>query len=174
MFPAIKAPKKTTLGTLSTFHRGENKDNKDLLYSPSLSSSPHCPHLLLIFRRVEWPLLWCLQVSEECSMPGSSLVLLTCPWLYSPPVVLCYVRRLEPSSTSSCQVLFLLLMVQSYSDATLHRCISLALPLRASSSKRTHTPDKSLLTLDAFVFSSFCVSCLTSVLISNSTAEALF
>lgn len=51
--------------------------------SPTHSLSSNYSHLLCIFRPVRWPLFWCLQVSEECSMPRSSSVLLACLWLLS-------------------------------------------------------------------------------------------
>lgn len=76
LFPAtIKATQKATLGPWVLY------TEMGIKVFPLYSHSPHCSHLVLIFRPVKWPLLWCLQVSEERSAAGSSSVLLACFWL---------------------------------------------------------------------------------------------
>lgn len=79
------------------------------LYSHSLTLSPHCSHLPLIFRPVKWPLLWCLQVSEGRSLPGSSSVLLTRLRLHSSCFLMLRKEAEAKQHIHSCQVVFPLL-----------------------------------------------------------------
>lgn len=112
-----KQHKKLLLALENIFQR---KTQKKCFHrtSPSVTLSPHSCDLLCIFGPVKRPLLWCLQVSEECSMPSGSSVLLTCLRLLS-LFMLC--KKTEAKQhIYICQVLLMLLMLQSYSDATLH------------------------------------------------------
>ena len=92
------------------------------LYSHSVSLSPHRSHLLIIFRPVKWPPFWCLQVSGGRSLAARQFI----SPARMPPASLFMLFTLCKEAGAkqhihSCQVLFLLLMLQSYSDAILHR-----------------------------------------------------
>lgn len=121
-------------------------------YFTSLTLSPHSCHLLRICRPVKWPLLWCLQVSEECSVPSGSSVLLACLWLLS-LFMLCKEAGAK-QHIYICQVLLMLLMLQSHSDATLHQCCSLCGP----AFKNTHSPIPSLCSPSVALGFVLCVS----------------
>lgn len=129
------------------------------LYSHSVSLSPHRSHLLIIFRPVKWPPFWCLQVSGGRSLAARQFI----SPARMPPASLFMLFTLCKEAGAkhhiySCQVLFLLLMLQSYSDAILHRrpppflCLCVSQFLKAL----------------AALSGCFHVSCLASVLISNS------
>lgn len=102
--------------------------------------------------------VWCLQVSEDRLIPSSSSVLHNMP-LATPFMLFILCKEAGAKQhIYSCQALFLLLMLQSYSDATSLFFFS----IQASFQKHTFTPNKSLLTLDE----TFCMACLPFVLFS--------
>lgn len=100
-------------------HRDARQDST--IQQLPLSLSPHCSHLLLIFRLVKWPLLCCLQVSGALhAQQFISLARMPLATLFM-PFMLCK-EAASKRRIYSCQALLLLLMLQSYCAATRSLC----------------------------------------------------